>query len=167
MAKNMSEKDETLRKVIDMCVEKHRHYWQVLDDFVCHSNESNPEKVMFLRGKIQAFDECAEQCKTMLGYSSQMPDEISNQDAKNPFQCQRDELVTMDMHTCDLCGERVPSPVYQVLLAFNGQSKVATEVCADCMNHLKFKPTKTVPMDAYRDYEQWVMAHPKKNRDVK
>lgn len=67
------------------------------------------------------------------------------------------------MHMCDLCGEWVSSPVYPVLLAFNGQSKMATEVCVNCMNHLKFKPTKTVPMEAYRDYEQWVLAHPKKN----
>ncbi len=71
MAINVSQKDKTLYKVIDMCAEKHRHYERVLDDFVCFSNESNPEKVCFLRGKIQAFDECAEQCKTMLGYSGQ------------------------------------------------------------------------------------------------
>lgn len=79
MAMNVSQKDETLHKVIDMCVEKHWHYERVLDDFVCFSNESNPEKVMFLRGKIQAFDECAEQCKTMLGYSGEMPSEVENQ----------------------------------------------------------------------------------------
>ncbi|WP_428887191.1 hypothetical protein AB4915_05610 [Bifidobacterium dentium] len=28
-------------------------------------------------------------------------------DAQNPFQCQRGELTTMDMHTCDLCGRMV------------------------------------------------------------
>ena len=27
-------------------------------------------------------------------------------DAENPFLPQRDELVTQDMHTCDLCGRR-------------------------------------------------------------
>ena len=73
MATNVSQKDETLHKIIDMCEGKSRHYWRVLDDFVCYSNESDPEKVCFLRGKIAAFDECAKQCKTMLGYSGQMP----------------------------------------------------------------------------------------------
>ena len=75
----------------------------------------------------------------------------------NQFECQRDELTTMDMHTCDLCGKRVSSPVYSVLLSYNGQSKTATEVCADCMQHLKFKLTMTVPLDTYRDYERWVL----------
>lgn len=118
-------------------------------------------------GRFDAFQQAINHCQDMLGRSSQVSDEIPNRDEENPFRCQRDELVTMDMHTCDLCGKWVPSPVYPVLLAFNGQSKTATEVCADCMNHLKFKLTKTVPMEAYRDYEQWVMAHPKKNEDMK
>lgn len=30
------------------------------------------------------------------------------------FGHQRDESVTMDMHTCDLCGKRVPSPRHRV-----------------------------------------------------
>lgn len=85
----------------------------------------------------------------------------------NPSEMSPDELTTQDMHVCDLCGKWVSGLVYPVLLAFNGQSKTATEVCIDCMNHLKFKPTKTMPMEAYRDYERWVIAHPKKNEDTK
>lgn len=86
---------------------------------------------------------------------------------ENPFQCQRDELTTMDMHTCDLCGEWVSSPVYQVLLAFNGQSKTATEVCADCMDRLGFESTGVVPLEAYRDYERWVYRASEESEDVK
>lgn len=33
-----------------------------------------------------------------------LADAVEERDARNPFQCQRDELVTQDMHTCDLCG---------------------------------------------------------------
>ena len=42
------------------------------------------ERIMFLRGKIQAFDECAACCQSMLGHSGSMPSEVSNQseDAK-------------------------------------------------------------------------------------
>lgn len=88
-------------------------------------------------------------------------------DAQNPFQCQRDELTTSDMHACDLCGGWVSSPVYQVLLAFNGQSKTATEVCADCMDRLGFEPTRVVPLEAYRDYERWVYRASGESEDMK
>jgi len=43
-----------------------------------------------------------------------LADAVEERDARNPFQCQRDELVTQDMHTCDLCGRRVSSPGHLV-----------------------------------------------------
>lgn len=76
-------------------------------------------------------------------------------DAENPFLPQRDELVTQDMHTCDLCGRRVSSPVYAVHLAYMDQAKTASEVCADCMWRLKFSPIRTISLDAYRLFERW------------
>lgn len=54
-----------------------------------------------------------------------LADAVEERDARNPFQCQRDELVTQDMHTCDLCGRRVSSPV------------------------------RTISLDAYRLFERW------------
>lgn len=76
-------------------------------------------------------------------------------DAENPFLPQRDELVTQDMHTCDLCGRRVSSPVYALHLAYMDQAKTASEVCADCMWRLKFSPVRTISLDAYRLFERW------------
>lgn len=76
-------------------------------------------------------------------------------DAENPFLPQRDELVTQDMHTCDLCGRRVSSPVYAVHLAYMDQAKTASEVCADCMWRLKFSPVRAISLDVYRLFEQW------------
>lgn len=35
-----------------------------------------------------------------------LADAVEERDAENPFLAQRDELVTQDMHTCDLCGRR-------------------------------------------------------------
>lgn len=84
-----------------------------------------------------------------------LADAVEERDARNPFQCQRDELVTQDMHTCDLCGRRVSSPVYAVHLAYADQAKTASEVCADCMWRLKFSPVRTISLDAYRLFEQW------------
>lgn len=47
-----------------------------------------------------------------------LADAVEERDAENPFLPQRDELVTQDMHTCDLCGRRVSSPVYALHLAY-------------------------------------------------
>lgn len=77
-------------------------------------------------------------------------------DAENPFLPQRDELVTQDMHTCDLCGRRVSSPVYAVHLAYMDQAKTASEVCADCMWRMKFQPVRAISLDMYRLFERWL-----------
>lgn len=84
-----------------------------------------------------------------------LADAVEERDARNPFQCQRDELVAQDMHTCDLCHRRVSSPVYAVHLAYMDQAKTASEVCADCMWRLKFSPIRTISLDAYRLFERW------------
>lgn len=85
-----------------------------------------------------------------------LADAVEERDARNPFQCQRDELVTQDMHTCDLCGRWCSGPVYSVGLIYGGQAKTFTEVCADCMWRLKFQPVKTISLDVYRLFEQWL-----------
>lgn len=84
-----------------------------------------------------------------------LADAVEERDARNPFLPQRDELVTQDMHTCDLCGRQCSSPVYSVGLIYGGQAKTFTEVCADCMWRLKFQPVKTISLDAYRLFERW------------
>jgi hypothetical protein len=85
-----------------------------------------------------------------------LADAVEERDARNPFQCQRDELVTQDMHTCDLCGRWCSSPVYSIGLIYGGQAKTFTEVCADCMWRLKFQPVKTISLDIYRLFEKWL-----------
>lgn len=77
-------------------------------------------------------------------------------DAENPFLPQCDELVTQDMHTCDLCGRRVSSPVYALHLAYMDQAKTASEVCADCMWRMKFQPVRAISLDMYRLFERWL-----------
>lgn len=76
-----------------------------------------------------------------------LADAMDERDALNPFLPQRDELVTQDMHTCDLCGRRVSSPVYAVHLAYMDQAKTASEVCADCMWQMKFQPVRAISLD--------------------
>lgn len=85
-----------------------------------------------------------------------LADAVEERDAGNPFLPQRDELVTMDIHTCDLCGRWCSSPVYSVGLIYGGQAKTVTEVCADCMRRLKFQPVRTISLDIYRLFEKWL-----------
>lgn len=85
-----------------------------------------------------------------------LADAVEERDALNPFQCQRDELVTQDMHTCDLCGRRVSSPVYALHLAYMDQAKTASEVCAGCMWRMKFQPVRAISLDMYRLFERWL-----------
>lgn len=81
---------------------------------------------------------------------------VDERGAGNPFLPQRDELVTQDMHTCDLCGRRVSSPVYAVHLAYMDQAKTASEVCAGCMWRMKFQPVRAISLDMYRLFEMWL-----------
>lgn len=81
---------------------------------------------------------------------------VDERGAGNPFLPQRDELVTQDMHTCDLCGRRVSSPVYALHLAYMDQAKTASEVCADCMWRMKFQPVRAISLDMYRLFERWL-----------
>lgn len=85
-----------------------------------------------------------------------LADAVEERDAENPFLPQRDELVTQDMHTCDLCGRRVSSPVYAVHLAYMDQAKTASEVCAGCMWRMKFQPVRAISLDMYRLFERWL-----------
>lgn len=85
-----------------------------------------------------------------------LADAVEERGAGNPFLPQRDELVTQDMHTCDLCGRWCSSPVYSLGLIYGGQAKTVTEVCADCMRRLKFQPVKTISLDIYRLFEKWL-----------
>lgn len=85
-----------------------------------------------------------------------LADAVEERGAGNPFLPQRDELVTQDMHTCDLCGRWCSSPVYSIGLIYGGQAKTVTEVCADCMYRLKFQPVRTISFDMYRLFERWL-----------
>lgn len=85
-----------------------------------------------------------------------LADAVEERDAENPFLPQRDELVTQDMHTCDLCGRRRSSPVYAVHLAYMDQAKTASEVCAGCMWRMKFQPVRAISLDMYRLFERWL-----------
>lgn len=96
-----------------------------------------------------------------------LADAMEERDALNPFLPQRDELVTQDMHTCDLCGRRVSSPVYALHVAdevpageghFVGHvpavRKVAGRAEGDGAVSWKFK---VVPLTYTTDRDAWTL----------
>lgn len=96
-----------------------------------------------------------------------LADAVEERDAENPFLPQRDELVTQDMHTCDLCGRRVSSPVYALHVAdevpageghFVGHvpavRKVAGRAEGDGAVSWKFK---VVPLTYTTDRDVWTL----------
>lgn len=142
MTTNVTERNKTLQEILGWLSSKINEEYEVrqwAENFAYHD------------GMFNAFQQTVNRCQDML---------------LNPFECQRDELTTMDAYVRPVRQTSV-KPVYSVLLAYNGQSKTATEVCADCMQHLNFKLTKIVPMTAYRDYERWLAEHPRKGEDAK
>ena len=78
MATNVSEKDKTLREIIDYCKAKSKEeqdYARGAFDNIVRS---------WAMAKRGAYDRIAEHCRSMLGYSGSMPSEVPNQseDAK-------------------------------------------------------------------------------------
>lgn len=66
MDANAGQKDETLRKIIDMCEEKYRHYRQILDDLVDEVLDSEEEGMIsvFHRKKEESYS-FAENCRLL------------------------------------------------------------------------------------------------------
>lgn len=75
MATNVSQKDETLRKQMEWldCQEKATRIRRFLD--VNH----DPLLVSYRRGMENAYHTTLEHCRSLLGYSGQMPSEVPNQ----------------------------------------------------------------------------------------
>lgn len=72
MATNVSEKDKTLREIIDYCKEK----WGTAQYESCFNPARDWER--------DAYDDIIHHCESMLGHSGSMPSEVPNQseDAK-------------------------------------------------------------------------------------
>ena len=51
------------------------------------------------------------------------------------------------------CSEESDDGIKECIVTL---SKVASEVCADCMWRLKFQPVRTISLDVYRLFEQWL-----------
>ena len=74
MVTNVSEKDKALQEVIDWC-EQREIEGLMQRDMAAYG---------VVKGQINAYEKTADQCRSLLGYSGNMPTEVPNQseDAK-------------------------------------------------------------------------------------
>lgn len=71
MPTNVTQKDETLKQVIDWCQDViHGLHWD------CETGALPPD---YVEDKIDAYEGVIKHCKTMLGYTGAMPLEVENQ----------------------------------------------------------------------------------------
>nr|UVN03888.1 MAG: hypothetical protein [Bacteriophage sp.] len=81
MAVNVTEKDKTLNEIIDWC-EQSAAEGLSLASALLRQHEMNAYDVV--RGRVDAYENTADHCRSMIGYSGSMPSEVPNQseDAK-------------------------------------------------------------------------------------
>lgn len=81
MATNVTEKDKALQEVIDWCEQREIECLRLASALLSQRDMSTYGVV---KGQINAYEQTADQCRSLLGYSSSTPSEVSNQgeDAK-------------------------------------------------------------------------------------
>ena len=81
MATNISEKDRTLQEVIDWCEQLEVEGLRLANALLM---QHEMDAYGVVKGQINAYENIADHCRSMLGYSGNMPTEVPNQseDAK-------------------------------------------------------------------------------------
>lgn len=76
MVTNVTEKDKTLNEIIDWC-EKHAiEGLRRADDLL---KQDDMDAYGVVEGQIHVYRQTADHCRSMLGYSGTMPNEVPNQ----------------------------------------------------------------------------------------
>lgn len=76
MATNVSEKDKALQEVIDWCEQREIECLRLANDLLMQHDMAAYGVV---RGQINAYEKTADHCRSLLGYSGNMPTEVPNQ----------------------------------------------------------------------------------------
>lgn len=81
MAVNVTEKDKTLNEIIDWCEQMEADGLRLASALLMQHDMAAYGVV---QGQINAYEKTADQCRSLLGYSGNMPTEVPNQseDAK-------------------------------------------------------------------------------------
>lgn len=76
MVTNVSEKDKALQEVIDWCEQREIEGLRLANALLMQHEIAAYDVV---KGQINAYEKTADQCRSMLGYSGNMPTEVPNQ----------------------------------------------------------------------------------------
>ena len=81
MARNVSQKDQTLNEIIDWCEQLEVEGLRLASALLMQHDMAAYGVV---KGQVNAYEKTADHCRSMLGYSGSMPSEVPNQseDAK-------------------------------------------------------------------------------------
>lgn len=81
MAVNVSEKDKTLNEIINWCEQLEVEGLRLASALLM---QHDMDAYGVVRGQINAYEKTADHCRSMLGYTGNMPTEVPNQskDAK-------------------------------------------------------------------------------------
>lgn len=81
MATNVTEKDRTLQEVIDWCEQLEVEGLRLANALLM---QREMDAYGAVKGQIDAYEKTADHCRSLLGYSGNMPTEVPNQseDAK-------------------------------------------------------------------------------------
>ena len=76
MATNISEKDRTLQEVIDWCEQLEVEGLRLANALLM---QHEMDAYGAVKGQINAYEKTADHCRSMLGYTGNMPTEVPNQ----------------------------------------------------------------------------------------
>ena len=76
MATNITEKDKTLQEVIDWCEQLEVEGLRLANALLM---QHDMDAYGVVKGQINAYEKTADHCRSLLGYSGNMPTEVSNQ----------------------------------------------------------------------------------------
>lgn len=76
MAVNVSEKDKTLNEIIDWCERLEVEGLRLASAFLM---QHDMDAYGVVRGQVNAYEKTADHCRSMLGYTGNMPTEVPNQ----------------------------------------------------------------------------------------
>lgn len=81
MAVNITEKDKTLNEIIDWCEQSEAESLRLASALL---KQHDMASYSVVRGQVNAYENTADHCRSMLSYSGSMPSEVPNQseDAK-------------------------------------------------------------------------------------
>lgn len=76
MAVNVTEKDKTLNEIIDWCEQMEANGLRLA---IALLMQHDMAAYGVMQGQISAYEQTADHCRSMLGYSGNMPSEVQNQ----------------------------------------------------------------------------------------